>query len=265
MGGELETPLFLSRLMLNPFSRQVMSEIAHPYEMHRTIMRAFPEQGQGSITRAREEFGVLFRCESKTDNGTIMVYVQSLLEPDWSFLEGLRDYLHRSNSGKAYEWKDIMPAYRKLKNGQLLSFRLKANPTKRVAKEGDPLRGKRVDLLREADQIDWLVRKSNGNGGIAGGFEILSTPAEGNGPLSDLSRFVVRVRSEGKLKSRKGDSGYAEGGSQVTHLSVIYEGILRVTDREAFIQTLVHGIGSGKAFGFGLLSIAPVGVFDRSK
>ena len=36
-------PLYLSRLILNPRSRQVMSEMAHPYEMHRTLMRAFPE------------------------------------------------------------------------------------------------------------------------------------------------------------------------------------------------------------------------------
>ena len=39
--------------------------------------------------------------------------------------------------------------------------------------------------------------------------------------------------------------------------SVLFEGLLQVTDPDAFRQTLIRGIGSGKSFGFGLLSIAP--------
>ena len=38
--------------------------------------------------------------------------------------------------------------------------------------------------------------------------------------------------------------------------SVLFEGELIVTDVEAFRAALVKGIGSGKAYGFGLLSIA---------
>jgi CRISPR system Cascade subunit CasE len=39
--------------------------------------------------------------------------------------------------------------------------------------------------------------------------------------------------------------------------SVRFEGHLTVTDETAFAETLSSGVGSGKAFGFGLLSIAP--------
>lgn len=39
--------------------------------------------------------------------------------------------------------------------------------------------------------------------------------------------------------------------------SVLYEGVLKVTGPDLFRQTLIHGIGSGKAYGFGLLSVAP--------
>jgi CRISPR system Cascade subunit CasE len=38
---------------------------------------------------------------------------------------------------------------------------------------------------------------------------------------------------------------------------VLYEGELEVTDTAAFRQALEKGIGSGKAYGFGLLSVAP--------
>ena len=40
--------------------------------------------------------------------------------------------------------------------------------------------------------------------------------------------------------------------------SVRYDGILEITDPDKFRNTLLCGIGPGKAFGFGLLSVAPV-------
>ena len=35
--------LYLSRLALNPRSRQAQAEIRDPYQMHRTLSKAFPE------------------------------------------------------------------------------------------------------------------------------------------------------------------------------------------------------------------------------
>lgn len=37
---------------------------------------------------------------------------------------------------------------------------------------------------------------------------------------------------------------------------MLFEGRLEVTDRDALLAALQHGIGAGKAFGFGLLSVA---------
>jgi CRISPR system Cascade subunit CasE len=39
--------------------------------------------------------------------------------------------------------------------------------------------------------------------------------------------------------------------------SVLYDGMLEVTDETLFHETLAHGVGPDKAYGFGLLSIAP--------
>mgnify|MGYP000684069403 CR=1 FL=1 len=261
MKGSLPSRLFLSRLMLNPLSRQVMSEQAHPYEMHRTIMRGFPDQKPGSSLGAREEYGVLFRCEPDLDNNIVRVYVQSLIEPDWSFLESFDDYLS-GNITRGIEYKDVMPAYKRIKKGQLLSFRLKANPTKRIADNNDPLKGKRVNFFRENEQIEWLMRKSKGNGSETGGFEIPSGSTNGDDKEAAYLR-CVRARTDGKVRClKKGDAGKVDG-HVVTQYSVTYDGILRVTDPVSFIRTLIRGIGPGKAFGFGLLSIAPLGVFDK--
>ena len=38
--------MYLSRLILNPRNRRVQREIAGPYQMHRSIMRAFPDNLQ---------------------------------------------------------------------------------------------------------------------------------------------------------------------------------------------------------------------------
>jgi CRISPR system Cascade subunit CasE len=41
-------------------------------------------------------------------------------------------------------------------------------------------------------------------------------------------------------------------------LGVLFEGTLEITDPQQFLnRSIAAGIGSGKAFGFGLLSVAP--------
>jgi CRISPR system Cascade subunit CasE len=43
-----------------------------------------------------------------------------------------------------------------------------------------------------------------------------------------------------------------------THGSATFIGKLKVTDREAFMNSFKHGIGRAKGFGFGLLQIVPI-------
>jgi len=49
------------------------------------------------------------------------------------------------------------------------------------------------------------------------------------------------------------------GGQRLTFGALLFEGHLRVIDGEKFLGlSLAKGIGPGKAYGFGLLSLAPV-------
>jgi CRISPR system Cascade subunit CasE len=59
------------------------------------------------------------------------------------------------------------------------------------------------------------------------------------------------VINEGQAVGRK-----PPGPHRMTFQSVRFEGLLTVIDPERFCQTLAAGIGSAKAFGFGLLSVA---------
>lgn len=262
MTTELNARLYLSRLLLNPRSRQVINELAHPYEMHRTLMRAFPKVTEDSRLKAGDEFGILFRAEADDQRGLVKVYVQSRIEPNWSCLDGLNDYLGTVSGMTSCEYKDIMPALLKIQNGQVFSFRLRANPTKRIAKQDDPMKGKRVELRRENEQIDWLIRKGRVIGeNASGGFALLMRKfKDANGEVRLVPN--VKVCSEGKQTGRKRDAGR---GHAMTHCAVLFEGLLQVTDANAFLETLLRGIGSGKAFGFGLLSVAPVKSSDSAE
>lgn len=107
-------------------------------------------------------------------------------------------------------------------DGNMYRFLLKANPTKK--KEG-----KRIPLRTYEERLNWIQRKAENHGFC----------------LLDLS-----IRSESARTSK------TKEGHAMTFNSVVYEGYLKVADTGRFKKALVSGIGSGKAFGFGLMTIA---------
>lgn len=226
--------LYLSRLILEPRRRDVQRDLADCHDMHRRILSAFPDDA--SIVDARERFGVLYRVEQTRDGG-VCVLVQSRQPPMWLRLP--QGYL-----AQPVAMKDIGALYEHVRPGTELRFRLRANPVKRISDrdttQDERWRGKRVDLRSEEAQLSWLRRKSAG-----AGFALLSVGAR---PEVDDAHVAVRSVLHGFRRETK----------QMTFRSVIFEGRLRVTDATTFLHALEHGIGPAKAFGFGLLSIAPV-------
>src|ERR1700755_2389491 len=138
--------IFLSRLQLDSLSRRVQTELARPYEMHRTLCHAFPELTGDEWKAAR----VLFRVDD--DGGRPRLLVQSKSQPDWrafsNHLGGAR-YLLAPPEVKGWE-----PQFHA---GQTLRFRLLANPTFRP-KKADGSDGERRGLYREHERLDWLAR-----------------------------------------------------------------------------------------------------------
>ena len=114
-------------------------------------------------------------------------------------------------------------------------FSLLANPTRKVRREKDGQRtknGRRVPIVQREELIAWLARK-----GLAGGFAV--------GEPETL-RTIPRRR---EYFERKGVHG--------VHHAVEFQGVLTVIDATVFRRTFTTGIGSAKAFGFGLLAIVP--------
>lgn len=247
---------YLSRLILNPRNRLVQSDLANCHGMHRTVMRAFPQTAEPG---AREQFGILYRLESRAGSGELWLLVQSRAEPDWGALAA--GYTLDIDGAKP-----IDRVYEHMTAGTELIFRLRANPTRRVsasAHPADPLRGKRVELQTEEQQLNWLADKAR-----VGGFEILKVDARPEAESSRLSLLygdqagpsndVPDLRATNGNKSRGWKRATDGGRDSLAFGAVLFDGRLRVSDGDHFRETLVKGIGPAKAYGFGLLSIAPV-------
>jgi CRISPR system Cascade subunit CasE len=123
-----------------------------------------------------------------------------------------------------------------LYGGQRLRFLLLANPVKTINdeagrrnREGEPKKC-RVPLVRDEEQRLWMKRKFQ----HAASLESLI-----------IDRAVpLRFR-----KSKENRVGKIQ--------PVFFKGILKVEDPEALVRLVSGGIGPAKAFGCGLLSIAP--------
>lgn len=133
-----------------------------------------------------------------------------------------------------YESKCYDSFLERITNGSRWQFRLKANPT--VEKnEQRKTKGKILAHITPVFQMDWLKQRSAKNGFSFEDDECLVTG-------SQWYRFKKNRNSNNK----------------VCLLSVTYEGILTVTDADAFRNALVKGIGREKAYGLGMLTIAGI-------
>lgn len=223
--------MYLSRLILNPRSKQVRSELARPYEMHRTLLAAFP-QGAVHVERTAEDaIGLLYRIDEDMRTGDLHLLVQSRQAPTWSLLPD-QDYLLPVADNPAIRQVSLH-----LQPGQVLAFRLRANPTRRLS-VGKGNKGKRIGVYKEQEQEAWLRRKGDQHG-----FRVLQTQISRNDCLKQKNAIPDDKGNVHDLKL----------------FSVQFDGVLQVVDTERFVQAIGAGIGSGKAFGCGLLSVARAG------
>jgi CRISPR system Cascade subunit CasE len=236
----MSSPIYLSRLVPNIRTREARRDLADCVAMHRILMKAFPD-GLSSNGAARSQAGLLYRVEA-TITGAIALLIQSNLPPDWTQLPP--SWLHPDSGPQV---KEIAEAIGRIDFGSVLRFKLVANPTRKIGSktgaDGRKNNGKRVELRREEEWLDWLARKAGQSG-----FRLRAVLASAHVPDVLSGRDL---RSTGLEKQPDGSS------SRLTFYGVAFEGRLEVVDTILFHSCLRAGIGSGKAYGYGLLSLAP--------
>ena len=223
--------MFLHRIHLDPRCREARRDLADPYQLHATLCRAFSPPD-----RKCSEGEILWRLEPETaSDGCPRVLVQSRTIPDWTGI-GVKNWLAKTDP--PIDLKDRLKLGT-LTSGQRFRFRLRANPC--VTRNG-----KRLGLLQLVEQEQWIKRK-----GHLHGFALPQVPSFDHSETRQ-DRVDVQVSQEQML------SGTQHHGNPIRIFSVLYDGVMTVTDADAFVKVLHTGIGHGKTLGLGLLSVASI-------
>ncbi|MDW8392450.1 MAG: type I-E CRISPR-associated protein Cas6/Cse3/CasE, partial [Oscillochloridaceae bacterium] len=123
--------IYLSRLLLDARVARVRRDLSDVYQLHRTILAAFPQAPDGAS--ARDHFGVLYRIEAlDRDPWLFRLLVQSTVQPDWSRLPGHIFGPAPDERGNPAV-RRVDEDYARIKTGARFFFRLRANPTRRLS------------------------------------------------------------------------------------------------------------------------------------
>jgi len=223
---------WFSRVMLNPQRRGAQKLMGNPQAMHAAVMAAF---APGTLENSTAPGRVLWRLDSRHPEHTL--YVVSPEEPD---LQHVVEQAGWATSPAATT--DYSRFLSQLRLGQEWRFRLRANPVRSVKEEGGG-RGRVLPHVTPAQQLEWLRGRSEKLGFT------LTTASEESG--TDV--FDIAVTGRGDRRFRR----HAESGkvSTVTLRQAQFDGMFTVTDVEALQGALINGIGRGKAYGCGLLTL----------
>ena len=127
------------------------------------------------------------------------------------------------------ETRDYALLLARVAEGTVWRFRLAANPIKNVKVAGG--RGIVRNHVTVSQQEQWLAERAPKHGFALepDGFRVVD------------ARWIAFDK--------------AAGGNRVRIHAVTFEGLLRVTDTALFREALTRGIGRGKAYGLGLLTL----------
>lgn len=215
--------MYLSRVMLDITRRDTMLALQNPAMFHGAVERAFePRAGRS-----------LWRLDTLGERRCLLLLSEE--KPQLTALAA------QFGTEEIPETREYAPLLDRILPGSRWQFRLHANPTySSKSKDG---RGKvhACTLVRKPEkcrpgmpepktQVGWLLHQ-----------------AEVHGFAVEEDQFNVT-----------GIQWYAftkKTGERVRLLGVTYEGLLTVTDAEKFREALCEGVGRGKAYGMGLLTV----------
>ncbi|MFF1797250.1 type I-E CRISPR-associated protein Cas6/Cse3/CasE [Kitasatospora sp. NPDC058263] len=233
--------MYLTRFRLNAARPGTRRLVASPQSLHAAVMSSFPD----ILPTATDQPRVLWRLD-RTAAAELQLYVVSAGRPDLTHLVEQAGWPAAAASGTpGWQTYGYAPFLDRLDKGTTWNFRLTANPVHSVrVRDGQPV--KRTAHVTAAHQIGWLLDRQE-----AGGFRIQEKPAERrHTEHGDVHQVVVR--DQRSLEFRKGGSK-----QPVTVKTVTYDGRLEVTDADALRRILTQGLGKAKAYGCGLMTLAP--------
>lgn len=219
---------YLSRIDINSRKRGARKLLTSPRAMHAAVESSLPP----SARRPGERF--LWRVDRADPK--IELYVVSPGLPDFTHIVEQAGWEREGEKG--WVSRPYARLLDRLETGQAWIFRLTANPT-RMGKTADGV-PKRFGHVTAAQQLQWLLDRAQPNG--------FSIPVEKDGDPA----VEVIARSEDRFSHGR--------GAKVAITRATYEGVLEISEPDLLRHALTHGIGRAKAYGCGLLTLAPLSV-----
>lgn len=215
-----------SRIIVDSRDRRAMHAFGSLERLHAIIARATESEPGAEAGRT------IWRLDQSARNSRHRLYIVSAEQPDCSvFAQELGTSAEDCSSCDYGMFLD------RLECGQEWTFRLTANPTHAVPSDGFVTRGKRQPILKRAEQEEWLFKQLR--------------KAGCHMTINRLEQPEVAIRGSQQVSFRK-------KRTTVVLTQVTFDGILSVDDPIALREALVNGIGPAKAYGCGLLTLAPL-------
>lgn len=232
---------YLSRIWLNPLRPATQRLMANPQITHAAVL--------GGIAAHPVTERLLWRLDVR-DGRRAELLVLSRSTPSWEHV--IEQFGWSSADEPQAVTRDYQQLLERIEIGREFRFRLRANPVEATRNPSNPStaqkehlsqsrpRGVRVAHRTAGQQTTWLLDRLNSWG--FGAVEIDGLPA-----------VLVIGRERVSFSKREGGAG-----RRVTVNTALFDGTLRVTDAAAARASLLNGVGPARAYGCGLITLAPL-------
>ncbi|MBS2545345.1 type I-E CRISPR-associated protein Cas6/Cse3/CasE [Catenulispora sp. NL8] len=240
---------YLSRILINPRRRDGQVLLTNPHVAHGMITAGIVDPDADRP---------LWRIDVDNPHRPHLL-VLTRTSPDWTHI--IEQAGWPASDTEQVLTRDYSPALAHVQIGRQFGFRLAASPTQSLKNpqkpgpnhqppaHGERRRGQRVAHRTAAHQLTWFLQHCQ-----HWGFEI---PEARTGPLSapdaEAPRNIrISARDQKRFQKQPGSP------ATITITTATFEGVLTVTDPETLRTAMTTGIGPSKAYGCGLLTLAPL-------
>ncbi|QKV71350.1 type I-E CRISPR-associated protein Cas6/Cse3/CasE [Streptomyces harbinensis] len=262
---------YLSRIRINPLRAASRALLANPHAMHGAVA--------GGIPGAPDSERVLWRLDADNPHRPHL-FVLTRSKPDWTHIVESAGWPEAD--GEHVAVRDYTPLLDRVALGREFAFRLTANPVQNTLKPLRPTpgqqarlnaagssaearrpRGLRLGHRTASAQLRWFLERTERWGFTVPPARFVPSVSEDEADLSggeDVPRDL-RITERRRHSFAKGEARGNPGNPRKPHVTLstaTFEGRLRVTDPATFTDRLLNGIGPAKAYGCGLLTLAPV-------
>jgi len=203
--------MYISKIDLDTRRHETAKAVYNPAIFHGALERSFEGDRQHPLWRIEQA------------NGNTSLLIVSKDKPIFTSLVKQFGFTSRPAQIKDY---DIF-LEKGIQTGDILRFRIVANPTIKINGKRVPLNMKNTENYPRLSATDWLRDRLEKNGALT---------------------IDVQINSYSKKTAVSKDK-------KVYYIQATYDGTLKIKDRKKFVELLKNGIGHEKAYGCGLVTV----------